>query len=98
MEAQDQIQRNFQIMAVFMHARASKAPYHRMRVNDPRDGGHAWCVIMAGGCVAVRVRQVDTSAIISRHANMLNICAFSRYFEIWCQMPTLVILPVGLRL
>ena len=33
MEAQDQIQRNFQIMAVFMHARASKAPYHRMRVN-----------------------------------------------------------------
>ena len=32
MEAQDQIQRNFQIMAVFMHARASKAPYHRMRV------------------------------------------------------------------
>ena len=31
MEAQDQIQRNFQIMAVFMHTRASKAPYHRMR-------------------------------------------------------------------
>ena len=33
MEAQDQIQRNCQIMAVFMHARAWKAPYHRMRVN-----------------------------------------------------------------
>ena len=33
MEAQNQIQRNFQIMTVFMHARASKAPYHRMRVN-----------------------------------------------------------------
>ena len=33
MEAQDQIQRMFQIMAVFMHARAPKAPYHRMRVN-----------------------------------------------------------------
>ena len=34
MEAQDQIQRNFQIMAAFMHARASKAPYHRMKVNS----------------------------------------------------------------
>ena len=32
MEAQNQIQRNFQIMTVFMHARDSKAPYHRMRV------------------------------------------------------------------
>ena len=32
MEAQDQIQRNVYIMAVFMPARASKAPYHRMRV------------------------------------------------------------------
>ena len=34
MEAQDQIQRNFQIMAVFMHARASKVPYYRMRVKQ----------------------------------------------------------------
>ena len=32
MEAQNQIQRNFQIITVFMLARASKAPYHRMRV------------------------------------------------------------------
>ena len=36
MEAQDQIQRKFQIMTVFMHVRASKAPYHRMRVNIKR--------------------------------------------------------------
>ena len=34
MEAQDQIRPSFQIMAVFMHARALKAPYHRMRVNE----------------------------------------------------------------
>ena len=34
MEDKDQIQRNFQIMAVFMHARASKAPYHWMRVKS----------------------------------------------------------------
>ena len=34
MEAQDQIQKNKnKIMAVFMPARASKAPYHRMSVN-----------------------------------------------------------------
>ena len=32
MEAQDQIQIILLIMAVFMPARASKAPYHRMRV------------------------------------------------------------------
>ena len=32
MEAQDQIERNLWIMAVFIPARASKAPYHRMRV------------------------------------------------------------------
>ena len=31
MEAQDPIQRNFQIMAGFMHARASKAPYQSGR-------------------------------------------------------------------
>ena len=34
MEAHDQIQRNFLIIAVFMPAWASKAPYHRMRVNQ----------------------------------------------------------------
>ena len=45
-------------------------------INDPRDGGHAWCVIMAGGCVAVRVRQVDTSAIVSSCEYAEYMCIF----------------------
>ena len=46
MEAYDQIQRNFQIIAVFMHARASKIPYHQMRVNNR----HVITLVSIQGC------------------------------------------------